>query len=774
MCVNRLNIFKLKVLKTDVNNKNYYRIKLMALFAVLLTNAASAVSQEIPQEVVSSTDFREGKSKSRMIEEVLVTAQKRTENVQDVPISVQAFSGDMLAAKGIGDPIDLPTITPGLTYSAITGFALVYLRGIGSDVFLPNGEASVATYVDNVYFPLNAGLAQSFGSLERLEVLKGPQGTLFGRNTTGGAINITTKAPSHEFEAELSASYATFDDLKLSANVGGPLTDTLFASIGVISNSADNYYKNEGPKIPGKLRKIEEDGLRAKLLWAPTDRLEAMLTLYALESESSKFNMALSEVKPVGAIALAAAPSDPYSDHTDTPQYSTTDVKVAILDANYDLGWANFKSISGWQNTEYFTITDFDGSAMPIAAFEGTAVLDSFSQEFQLLSNGEPDWLEWIVGAYYLNISEASFNPQLTPLSNDTVLGSIPVIGDLLNGLAPQATLQLFGSLETKTYSIFGQATWLMTDTLSLTLGGRYQEEERTISRISSMPEIDQQVVPVKICCEPSTLTEEEVNFSPKVTFDYRPSDDFLLYGTWAKGFKSGTFNLVNILFPSNYVKPEVVTSYEIGVKSDWFDSVLRLNAAVFRNEMENSQQQFISLISGGITQLENAGSLEIEGAEFELTWLITDQIAFNAGAAYLDGIYSDFTDASGYSPGTGTYTNNLDLTGNRTVRTPEWSGNASISYTTSVPGGELEAVVDGYYNSGYFYDTQNEVSQPEYYLINARISYLHERSNIRITAFGKNLNDELYYYNRYQTDFGTLGTVASPMTSGVKLEWNY
>ena len=204
MCVNRLNIFKLKVLKTDVNNKNYYRIKLMALFAVLLTNAASAVSQEIPQEVVSSTDFREGKSKSRMIEEVLVTAQKRTENVQDVPISVQAFSGDMLAAKGIGDPIDLPTITPGLTYSAITGFALVYLRGIGSDVFLPNGEASVATYVDNVYFPLNAGLAQSFGSLERLEVLKGPQGTLFGRNTTGGAINITTKAPSHEFEAELS------------------------------------------------------------------------------------------------------------------------------------------------------------------------------------------------------------------------------------------------------------------------------------------------------------------------------------------------------------------------------------------------------------------------------------------------------------------------------------------------------------------------------------------------------------------------------------------
>ncbi|NKI16041.1 TonB-dependent receptor [Spongiibacter sp. KMU-166] len=741
------------------------------IFATVLLSASVVIAQE-----TSPINSDTPKIRNRLLEEVVVTAQKREENIQDVPISIQAFSGDLLAAKGINDPIDLPTITPGMTYSAITGFTLVYIRGVGSDVFLPNGEASVATYVDGVYFPLNAGLAQSFGSIERLEILKGPQGTLFGRNTTGGAINVTTKSPTEEFTAELSGSYARFEDIRFSANVGGPITESLMANIGIIANRSENYYKNEGPPIEGKLEDAKEDGLRAKLLWMPTDELEILLTYYALSSETSKFNMTVAEAKPAGATAGVAPASSPYHDHTDAPQYSTTDVSVGILNIEYDLGWATFKSISGWQDTQYFTLTDFDGSNMPIAAFDGTAILKSFSQEIQLLSTDAPEWLEWIVGAYYMDVSEASFNPQLAPFSTDSIYVSIPPLGDALSDLdlIPQSTLQMFGLMKTKSTSVFGQATWAMTDTLSLTLGGRYQEEERAISETSSVMEFDDDPQSQTICCNPSSFSEEETNFSPKATLDYAPNDSLLIYTTWAKGYKSGTFNLVNILVPSNYVHPEVVTSYEFGVKSELFDSAVRLNAAIFHNEVQNSQQQFISLFSGGITQLENAGGLEIEGAEFDLTWHITDQLAFNAGAAYLDGVYTDFKNASGYEPGTGTYTNTLDLTGNSTVRTPEWSANASLSYTFAVPGGTLESVVDGYYNSGYFYDTQNVAEQPEYYLINARFSYFHEDTGIRFTVFGKNLNDELYYYNRYQTDFGTLGTVAPPMSAGAKLEWAY
>ena len=277
------------------------------------------------------------------------------------------------------------------------------------------------------------------------------------------------------------------------------------------------------------------------------------------------------------------------------------------------------------------------------------------------------------------------------------------------------------------------------------------------------------------------TPEAETTNFSPKVSLGFTPREDVLVYASYTIGFKSGTFNTTNIYDQPEYVDPEEVTSIEIGAKSQWLDRALTLNGAIFENTIDDLQVQFVSLISGGAVSLENAGSARIRGAELDSQWLPMPNsnpgLVLTLSAAYLDSEYTDYRNASGFNEA-GVYNfGQGDFTGNEVVRTPEFTANLGMNQVFSAfDSGELELAASIYYSSGLYFLAQNTQAsyQDEYYLLDASLSYLHYRSNIRATIFGKNINDEHYATSQIHGDAGRVEYLAPPAVYGLRLSWEY
>eukprot|EP00456_Euglypha_rotunda_P053149 TRINITY_DN4286_c0_g1_i4.p1 TRINITY_DN4286_c0_g1~~TRINITY_DN4286_c0_g1_i4.p1 ORF type:complete len:322 (-),score=78.08 TRINITY_DN4286_c0_g1_i4:11-949(-) len=246
------------------------------------TDSLNTIPVEGPAQE-ATPEAAQSAPRNRFIEEVVVTAQKREENLQDVPISVQAFSAEALDARGISDPVALATITPGMTYSQTASYSIIYIRGIGTDAFIPSADMSIATYIDGVYFPFSHGLAQNFGAVERGDVLKGPQGTLFGRNSTGGAINVVTKKPGRDFEASFQSSYGNYNDFQERGYVNVPIGDTLAVSVSGLYNHSEFYYdltpSSPHQPLPPEISK----GGRVRANWAPNEYFDITLSGLLLE-----------------------------------------------------------------------------------------------------------------------------------------------------------------------------------------------------------------------------------------------------------------------------------------------------------------------------------------------------------------------------------------------------------------------------------------------------------------------------------------------------------
>lgn len=260
---------------------------------------------------------------------------------------------------------------------------------------------------------------------------------------------------------------------------------------------------------------------------------------------------------------------------------------------------------------------------------------------------------------------------------------------------------------------------------------------------------------------------------SPKATLDFKPFDDVLVYASYSEGFKAGNFNGINLNLPPQQVDPELVKSYELGWKSDLFDRRLRLNLALFRNEVTDGQVQFISILSGGLVAFQNAAAYTIDGADVELTWAITPNLVANVIATYLDGSYDEFV-GSGFNENTGVLSRNIDFSGNDTIRTARYSGNAGLNYFFQLLGLDWEIGGDAYYNDGFYYNPANTIEEKDYVVYNARLSALHPGSNVRLTLWGKNLDDEVYTLQKFEHDFGVTTIYAPQRTFGVTFQWDY
>ena len=756
-----------------------------------LPAAILAISCQTPVQAEETAPI-ERQSRNRMMEEVVVTATKRAENQQDVPVSVSAFSGDMLAAMGVDDPTDLQAVTPGLTYNSATGFSIIYLRGVGSDAFLM-ADPSVATYIDGIYYPFASGLAQSFGKVERIEVLKGPQGTLFGRNTTGGAISITSEKPDfEEVYGSIDASYGSFNSRKTAALINVPINDWVASSLAVFYNESDQYYSFDPESKQQNMDMERAVGGRFKVKFASENY---DLLLAAVKIKQSGYNTALAANTHASQQAeLQGAESQPrdYTISVDAPLNFDIDSEVMFSEANAYLETLDVKFLASHQTLENYGQSDFDGTNASIIAFQSPLFADVKTAELQFISNEGSwgvDWLEWIGGLYYID-STAGLTPRFGAAGGEQgYIGPIP-IGSLLGGLTSQLpapalngiALNLEGILDTDSWAAFFQTTFTLTDWAELTLGGRYQYEERYVVASSTSIENSDgsNTLLFDWANDGQGIREVEGdNFSPKVAVNLRPAEDLLVFLSWQKGFKSGTFNTVNITDDIDYAEEEQVTSYELGAKYTSPSGNFILNSAVFYTEIENIQVQFSSLQSGGAVTFQNAGAGRIQGIDFDsklvLIPTIVDDFILSVSGAYIDAIYTDYTDGLGFNEDTGAYEDDQDFTGNRMVRTPEYTASLALSKTFLFDDGPLEITADGYYNSGYAYLPQNTLfMEEEYYLINARASFLIEDWDLRITASGKNLTETVYAYSQFPNDDGRLEALAPPRNYSLAVQWNF
>jgi iron complex outermembrane receptor protein len=748
------------------------------------------IREEAPPPAVAD------KPRSRLVEEIVVTAQKREEALQDVPISIQAFSGSNLDARGVTDATALQRITPGLTITQSVGFTLIYLRGVGSDAFLL-GDPSVAYYIDNIYFPFSQGLAQEFGAIDRVEVLKGPQGTLFGRNAVGGAINVHTKAPDfEEAYVTIDSEVGNYNTLKNRVHVSVPLTDTLATSISAFYNEQDFYQEglvNVTPFSAGNaLSPIRSKAGRIKLRWAPVDAVDATIAGLKYRSDGAGTLFQLNAFPSPLARTLGVQAQDGYDGTLDEPVDQYIDNTVVYGDVKVYLPWFDLRLLGSDQQIDTGAAYDYDGSPRQLVSFDGPQLFaDVQSAELQILSNeAGPDWLEWIVGSYYFQSKsgyEGGLRQKVSAVNTLTgaLLDLLPLeqLPDFLSGAIPTGNVFAFGKLGTRSIAYFAQGTIDFADWISLTLGGRYQEEERYIIEAYNAAEnADGSAGPAIFPLDPDSnlLSTTTNSFSPKASLNFTFGDASLLYFSVQEATKSGTYNPLKLLRRVDYVAPEETTAYEIGFKTTLFDQSVSFSTAAFFYDIRNLHVQYVSLLNGGVVTYETANAAEVKGIDFDMTAVlfpsVVDDLVLTLSGAWIDARFTDFENGSGFSQQSGLFSVNNDFTDNRISRSPEYTANATLSKTWAIPGGPLEIAADYYYNSGFYFTAQNVSSaeQTAYSLVGARVSYLYDRWNLRITAFGSNVLDEKYQIGVLQADFGTNVSYGAPVTYGLRLSWEY
>jgi len=722
------------------------------------------------------------------LEEVMVTAQKRSESLQDVPITLQAFGGEALQDFGITDTQALQIVTPGLVINNTSVSSQIYLRGVGTRFAFSGLDPSIATYIDDRYVGRAQASTFEFADVERIEVLKGPQGTLYGRNATGGAIRVVTQGVYDNTEGNITATAGNYNHWGLSGTVNIPLTDTFGMRLSGLVKQRDGYADNLSPLGAPEFDDQDYQAYRAKFRWLATDSLTTQLTLEYNERDDQEGNDVV-DLSPSGwnrAIAIGGitgrevlAGRDLDEVATAIDQAQEVEDFAATLRLDYTFESVDLVSVTSYWDFEALTATDPDATtALDTEVPTAPQETDSFSQEFQLLSNsGEK--LQWIVGAFYYKEDNSLFQLDLD-LSDllPPTHPAFPVRDNLAQG--NQAS-------ETTAYALFGQATYRFNDAWSLTLGGRYSVEEKEVNV--------KQPVGGRISLAPWPYEDEEEwsEFTPKATLEYA-FDTGMIYLSYARGFKSGGFNYVtsdpNPITgePQEALEPEILDMVELGWKTELLDSTLRLNGSVFYYDYADLQvtRAITRPDTGSVVQItQNAANASVLGLDLDATWLVTDELTLTFGLNLLDSEYEDY-DASAnvfgqaLGGGLGMTVVPFDADGESLLRAPDWSAFVSARYEFSAGDGRMPLVVSYSYKDDYRYDfiahpTSQALQQDGYGLLSARLSYITPSESWRFSVWGNNLSDEDEYYEDIVANAaGIRGSHGAPRTYGLDVSYRF
>lgn len=657
--------------------------------------------------------------------EIIVTAQRREERLLDVPISVSVVSAGDLASAGATTSRDLNVTVPGLLVASNGVYIQPTVRGIGSNLNSISSEAAVALYIDGVYSPNTATNIFDLANVQQIEVLKGPQGTLFGRNATGGAILVTTRDPSSVPTLKLSLGYGSFNEIRASAYAAGPLSDTVAADISLTHRSDDGYTRDV--LIDAKLSSYNESAARAKIRFAPSQDFSFTLAGdYAVVRDLTGTTVkALNRNSQF--VATAVIPDDPRE--TALSFYPESNVESWGLSGTlqYDFGGARLKSLTAYRDVDQYALTDTDRTNIASGRSEIWVRQKTFSQEVTLASDGAGPF-SWLVGAFYF------WDKGSTPRF---LLNNAPFI---------------VARIETKAWAGFAEATFDVTDQLSIIGGVRYSHERKDFDAVRS-----------------TGLTADDNRswgaWTPRASIRFKPSSATTLYASYSEGFKSGAYNATVV--PQTPVNPEYVKAYEVGFK--FAQGRNFLNAAAFHYDYSDLQ---VTIYQPGAAILRNAAQARIRGFEVEGGVSVADRLNLRAGLAYTDARYSRFPSAVVFIPRpTGGNTQvEGDASGNRLMRSPEFTANATASY--SVPAGDGSVTLSGTaaYNSGFFWNVANRLKQPAYTLFNASIAWKIDDSPLTLTVWGRNLSDEVYGVFAVDTAAADAISYGRPRTVGFSL----
>jgi iron complex outermembrane recepter protein len=750
----------------------------------LLTSTISLIllaSPHAARAALAQSEPPSGGASSEQVDEdssadIVVTANRRSENLQDVAASLTVLDGDTLNDRGILNTLDLARSVPSLTVEPVVGIAAprLYIRGIGTADFNANAANPVTTNVDDVYIGfINATAVQLF-DVQRIEVLRGPQGTLYGRNTTGGAINYLSNGPSATLGGYVNARYGRFDARQITAAVTGPVVgDTLTARLAFNYEGRDGLGTNTVTGLRN-LGSRDNWALRGLLRFRPDDTLDILLNVHGGSARAQQVPWTVQGIidpvtggpcSPAAVTALQCANALGYV----RPAIGRYDAEYdyrglrgqglgerldtigTSLKATYELGFAEVTSITAYEYADYQRAEDTDATPLAILHIDNDDRFSQFSQELRLASPSGRRF-NWIVGGFY-------YHDVTRHRSQSDVLRALrPVFG-----FSP-ANFVLFADQNyrqtTDAYAVFGRIDYKIVDKLSVAFGLRYTNETRQLDQTINLVE---PTFTIPLVAVDRRLRND--NVSGEVKIEYTATDDLLLYAAVARGFKSGGFN-GGLVFSNAAVtsyRPETLTSYEVGVKSQW-SRALRLNASGFYYDYKDLQL-FTFVNQGGIpTQvLDNAGSAELYGFEAELVYSPVRQLDLGANIGYVHSRLTRYITSFG-----------PDLSGNQLAGAPEVTLNFSADYGFDVGDWGISLHADTAYRSRSFFTQSNSpfLVKPSYWVTGARIAVTPPGEQFTIAAFGSNIFNSRY--NNAVQDLSSFGEYfavpADPATWGVEL----
>jgi iron complex outermembrane receptor protein len=723
------------------------RLHTTTAIALCALVSSKALAQGAPPSAAETTD-------DSGLEEIVVTAQKREQSLQDVPLSIAAVGGETLESRNITEISQLQTATPNFSYSGSNNprGAGITIRGIGTTNFSSAIEGSVGIMIDGVVVGRQGGGFTDLFDIERIEILRGPQGTLVGKNASAGVLNIVTRNPTDEFEGRVQATYGEDNEFILRGSLSGPITDTLSVWASAYRSKRDGYITNVADGA--KLNNRDEWGARGKLLFEPSDTFRFLLSgdYSERDAECCIWTTRIYGANAVirnqqAAVGITARP-DNRAVNLNGQVFIRQKVYGASAQMDYtfpqDITATSITAIRWWDAVDN---NDADQTTLPILDINnGDSRQKQITQELRLTSPSRGP-LQW-VGGFFLfdqdydlqNAQRGTFGQPLPP--------------------GVQLSRQIKVANKTLNYAMFGDATLYLSDHFNIFGGLRYTIEElETNFRRAPQPG----TLPLGSVVN-QTLERDDTAWTWRAGAQFRPVDDVTLYASVARGFKGGGFNALQDSPALRTVEPEIPMAYEIGAKTELFDRRLRLNVAAFHTDFEDFQVQAITTSATGtlVFDVVNAGKLRTQGIEADFSARFIEGLSIDGGLAYTNATYADFRNGPCFAGqtlaqgciGTGA-TARQDLTGRRLSNAPEFSANISARYESPVA-----QALTGFGQIAYSYrgeaftalDLDPRSVQEGYGLLDAQLGIRAEDDRFRIWVWGKNLTDKRFAESIFDT----------------------
>ena len=723
--------------------------------ALLLTTSQTALAQAADADNLDSAASEQpniAETAQAGLEDIIVTATRREERLQQVPVAVTAITAQSLAAADIASIRNLTQVIPGFIGSRNQGVFQPVIRGVGSTGISIGDEPNVATYIDGIYQPESASTFIDLVEVERVEVLRGPQGTVFGRNATGGLINVITPDPSFTARGRAAVRYGRTrndaSDYDARVYLTGPLSQSFAADFAGLYRKNDGYIKDlvRG----GTLGDSEIVDLRSKVLFEPDDIGKIVLTAEYFNQNSTTnspqplrnasdglYNTAgrrfAGVILPTGAWQASL---------TKVPRLDIERVNLA-LKMKFDLGGVELEASTGFLDLLFDQETDSDSSNILLGNFPAIFKTQTLSQEIRLLSTGSGPF-KWTAGVYFYDFGGNS------PFKIETST----------NGATVTSTLNFFPQLSTRSYAGFAEGTYELAASLFLTLGGRYTTEDRSFTQI-----INGQVIFGKV--------EKSFNkWTYRAALRYEFSDDANIYASYGTGFKSGVFNMAGTSPVA--VDPETIKALEAGIKADplpW----LRTNLSVYHYDYKGLQVQ--ARDANGVSYiLQNAANAKIYGGEFEVTAKPVPNLNLRGSVAYTHARYRDFLLSQSFIPRSdgGNFVVTLDASGKVMTRAPKLTYNLGFDLGQDIGNGRLALAGNLYHSSRLYYDFQNLVSQAPYTLVNGQFSYSLLDDALKLSLWATNLTNARVLQTVRPGALATDGFYEPPRRIGVGVETRF